>query len=98
MLSSYRRVLRLPGTLLFSVTGLVGRLPIAMVGLGIVLLVSGATGSYGLAGSVSVAYLLANAAFSIVQVRLADALGQSRALPPAIAVFGTALALLTWSV
>src|SRR4051794_3576480 len=98
MLTSYRRVLGLPGTFLFSATGLVARLPISMVGLGIVLLVSAATGSYGLAGSVSAAYLLANAAFSIVQGRLADSLGQSRVLPAAIAVFGSALALLTWSV
>ena len=44
MLSSYRRVLAEPGTLRFSAAGLVARLPISMVGLGIVLLVSSATG------------------------------------------------------
>ena len=62
MLSTYRRVLAHPGTLRFSATGLVARLPISMVSLGIVLLVSEATGSYGLAGAVSAAFLLANAA------------------------------------
>ena len=62
MLTTYRRVLAHPGALLFSATGLVARLPIAMISLGIVLLVSEARGSYGLAGAVSAAFLLANAA------------------------------------
>jgi MFS family permease len=98
VLTSYRRVLAEPGTLRFSATGLVARLPISMVSLGIVLLVSHATGSYGLAGSVSAAYLLANAATAVVQGRLVDVLGQSRVLTVAILVFGAALAALTWSV
>jgi MFS family permease len=98
MLTSYRRILSLPGTLLFSATGLVARLPISMVSLGIVLLVSSATGSYGLAGSVSAAYLLANGGFAITQGRFLDRYGQSRVLPVVIGIFGAALALLMWSV
>ncbi len=98
MLTSYRRILGLPGTLLFSATGMVARLPMSMVSLGIVLLVSTATGSYGLAGSVSAAYLIANGGFAIAQGRLLDRLGQSRVLPVAVAIFGAALALLMWSV
>jgi MFS family permease len=98
MLSSYRRILALPGTLLFSATGMVARLPMSMASLGIVLLVSATTGSYGLAGSVSAAYLIANGGFAIVQGRLLDRLGQSRVLPVIVAVFGVALALLMWSV
>ncbi len=53
MLENYRRILAVPGGLRFSASGLVARLPISMVGLGIVLLVEAATGSYGLAGAVS---------------------------------------------
>ena len=98
MLTSYRRILGLPGTLLFSSTALVARLPISMVSLGIVLLVSTATGSYGLAGSVSAAYLLANGGFAIAQGRLIDRHGQSRVLPAVVGIFGVALALLMWSV
>ena len=49
MLATYRRILERPGTALFSATGLFARLPIAMVGLGIVLLVEAESGSYGLA-------------------------------------------------
>ena len=98
MLSPYRRVLAEPGALLFSATGFVARLPMSMVGLGIVLLVSDATGSYGLAGSVAAAYVVANAGFAIVIGRLVDRLGQSRVLPVAVSLCTTALALTTWSV
>src|SRR5689334_17085660 len=69
MMSSYRRILSRPGTALFSASGLLARLPISMVGLGIVLLVSAATGSYAIAGSVSAAYVLANGGFRILQGR-----------------------------
>jgi MFS family permease len=98
MLTSYRRILSVPGTALFSATGLVARLPISMVSLGIVLLVSAATGSYGLAGSVSAAYLLANGAIAIIQGRLLDSLGQGRVLTALILGFGASLGLLIWSV
>lgn len=98
MLTSYRLILGVPGSALFSATGLVARLPISMVSLGIVLLVSAATGSYGLAGSVSAAYLLANGGFAILQGRLLDRLGQARVLTVVALVFGTTLGLLMWSV
>ena len=92
MFSTYRRVLTLPGALVFSVSGLVARMPMSMVSLGIVLLVSTRTGSYSLAGTVSASFLVANALFAILQARLIDRLGQSRVLPTAAAVFGAALA------
>lgn len=98
MLATYRRILARPGTALFSATGLVARLPISMVGLGIVLLVEDASGSYGVAGAVSAAHLLANAFFAILQGRLIDRVGQSRVLPVVITVWGVALSLLMWSV
>lgn len=98
MLTTYRRILARPGTALFSATGLVARLPISMVGLGIVLLVEAESGSYGLAGSVSGVALLSNAGFAILQARWIDRLGQSRVLPVAITVWGVALAALMWSV
>ena len=83
---------------LFSLSGLGARLPLSMVGLGIVLLVSAATGSYGVAGAVSAAYMLANAVFSILQGRLIDTLGQARVLGLASAAFGVSTAMLVWSV
>ena len=45
MFTSYARVLGRPGALRFSLTGMFARLPISMVGLGIVLLVEASTGS-----------------------------------------------------
>lgn len=49
MFTTYRRVLALPGALVFSASGLVARMPVAMVSLGIVLLGSTRTGSYSVA-------------------------------------------------
>jgi MFS family permease len=98
MFGDYRRVLSRPGTLLFSATGLVARLPIAMIGLGIVLLVSATTGSYAVAGSVSATWLVANACCAILQGRLLDRFGQARVLVPLISVYAVALGALSWAV
>ena len=94
MLTTYRKILALPGALVFSMSGLVARLPISMVSLGIVLLVSTRTGSYALAGTVSAAYLIANAVFAVLQARLIDRLGQGRVLPICAAVSGIGLAMM----
>lgn len=98
MFTSYGRILAHPGALRFSLSGLVARLPISMVGLGIVLLVSSATGRYGVAGAVSAAYMIANAALAILQGRLLDRLGQGRVLAVASLAFGVAISLLVVSV
>lgn len=98
MFTSYRRILGHPGALRFSMAGLFARLPISMVGLGIVLLVSAATGRYGVAGAVSAAYMFANAGLAILQGRLLDRLGQGRVLAVACLGFGAAAALLVVSV
>lgn len=81
MLGTYRRALALPGAWRFSATGLVARLPIAMVGLGIVLLVSDRTGSYAAAGVLSAAFQLPAALGAVATSRLIDRTGQSRLLP-----------------
>ncbi len=81
MLSAYRSALSLPGALRFSTTGFLARLPVAMVGLGIVLLVSGMTGSYAAAGVLSAAFQLPAALGAVVTSRWVDRLGQSRLLP-----------------
>jgi len=96
--TSYRRILSYPGTFRFSMIALVARLPISMVGLGIVLLVSAARDSYGVAGAVSAAFMIANAGFAILQGRLLDRLGQARVLATASVGFGLGTALLVASV
>jgi MFS family permease len=97
-LSSYRSVLARPGTLKFSLTGLVARLPISMTGLGIVLLVQAATDSYGVAGAVSASFMVANAIVAIVMGRLVDRLGQGTVLAAAAVVYGTSMVVLVTSV
>lgn len=98
LLGAYAEVLSVPGALRFSATGLVARLPIAMVTLGIVLLVSGTTGSYAYAGQVSAAYVLASAVAAIPQGRLMDRFGQRTVITAASLGFGLGLGLLVQAV
>lgn len=81
MLKPYRTILRIPGALAFTSIGWFGRLPMSMMGIGLVLLVSAKTGSYAIAGSVSAAYVLAAAIGAPIQARLVDRIGQHRVLP-----------------
>ncbi len=87
-------MLSLPGAIAFSGAAFVARMPISMLSLGIVLLVAGRTGSYGYAGGIAAAYILANAVAAPVQGRLTDRLGQARVLPVSITIYGVALAAL----
>jgi MFS family permease len=93
MFSRYRRILSVPGALRFSGSALVARLPNAMVTIGVVLLVTGVGRSYGLAGVMSAAYLLAAAALAIPQARLIDRLGQAPVLTVAGVVFAVGLSV-----
>lgn len=77
MLDSYRRVFAHPGSLAFSATGIVARLPIAMMTLGIVILVSELRDSYATAGQVAAAFVIGNALIALVQGRMADRFGQT---------------------
>jgi MFS family permease len=94
MLDSYRRVFAHPGSVAFSATGLLARLPISMMTLGIVILVSTLTGSYGMAGQVSAAFVIGNAVVAIPHGRLADRLGQTRVLYVDAVLFALATGLL----
>jgi MFS family permease len=85
--AGYLALLRVPGAARFSVTGMVGRAPMAMFGLGTVLLVAARTGHYGLAGLVSGAGSIGYAVAAPQVARLADKFGQQRVLRPLVAVF-----------
>ncbi|KQP24818.1 MULTISPECIES: MFS transporter [unclassified Aeromicrobium] len=80
MRSTYGHVLALPGAALFSLTGLVSRLPLSMASLGLVLLVREHGGSYGAAGLVAAAYVAAAAVVAPMHGRLSDRWGQRRVL------------------
>jgi hypothetical protein len=58
VLTAYRRLFAIPGAPAFSAAGFVMRLPLAMVGLGCVLLITRTGGSYTLAGAVSATFWL----------------------------------------
>lgn len=83
---SYGPLLRTSGALAFTVAALVGRLPIAMLGIGTVLLVEDRRGSYALAGLVSAAYAAGTALLGPGLSRLVDRLGQRPVLPGALVV------------
>lgn len=88
MRSTYGEVLRLPGAALFSLTGLVSRLPLSMSSLGIVLLVRENGGSYAAAGLIAAAHVAAAAAAAPLQGRLADRWGQRIVLVVVGAAYG----------
>ncbi|MDQ3325659.1 MAG: MFS transporter [Actinomycetota bacterium] len=98
VLQPYRRILAIPGALSFSAAGLLARMPMSMTGLGIVLLISDRTGSYGKAGVLSGITVLAAAAANPLLARLIDRRGQTRVLPVAGAVAALGLSVLIWSV
>ena len=82
----YGPLLRTDGALAFTVAALVGRLPIAMLGIGTVLLVEDRRDSYALAGLVSASYAAGTALLGPGLSRLVDRLGQRRVLPGALLV------------
>lgn len=98
MLDSYRAVFAHRGALAFSATGMLARLPISMMTLGIVLLVSTVTGSYAVAGQVSAAYIIGNALIAVPHGRLADRYGQTVVLYVDTVLFALATGLLVRSI
>jgi MFS family permease len=93
-LQPYAEIFRIPGAWRFSAAGVIGRMPMAMFGLGTVLLISAATGKYGVAGAVSAVGSLGYAFCSPQIARLVDSRGQRRVLLPLLTVFTTATAAL----
>jgi MFS family permease len=91
-LRPYAEIFRIPGAWRFSAAGVIGRMPMAMFGLGTVLLIAAATGRYGVAGTVSAVGSLGFAFCSPRLARLADSYGQRRVLLPLLVVFAVATA------
>jgi MFS family permease len=76
----YLDVLRVPSVPRLLGSAVVGRMPTAMAGLAIVLLVREGGGSYAVAGTVAAAYSVALALTSPLLGRLVDRVGQTRVL------------------
>ncbi|MFD1151324.1 MFS transporter [Saccharothrix hoggarensis] len=92
-LSDYRTALTTPGMRGPVVASLLARLPIAMVGLSLLLYVQRETGSFAAAGLVSASSLVGVAFGSIVQGRLMDRHGPTRPLLVAVALFAVFVTL-----
>ncbi len=87
---------RTPGGLAFSAAGFLARMPISMLGIGVVLLVSGTTGSYGGAGVVAACFAVAEALGQPYSARLVDRYGQRRVVAPLVLAHLLALLTLVW--
>ncbi|MFI9167862.1 MFS transporter [Streptomyces lincolnensis] len=83
MPSPYRALFAAPGSKAFSTAGFLGRMPLSMMGIGVVTMVSQLTGRYGLAGALSATIALAAAVAGPQVSRLVDVHGQRRVLRPA---------------
>ncbi|MEU6509649.1 MFS transporter [Streptomyces sp. NPDC046942] len=92
MPSPYRALFAEPGTKAFSAAGFLGRMPLSMMGIGVVTMISQLTGRYGLAGALSATIALSAAAIGPQISRLVDRHGQRRVLRPATLVALTAAA------
>ena len=98
MLRPYRDVLALPGARAFVAAGFLARLPISMLGIGIVLLVSATSGAYAIAGTVAAVFGLVQAVSAPRVARLVDRFGQGRVLRPAVSAHaGGLLALIAFA-
>ncbi len=81
MFGKYALILRYPGALLFSLTGLFARLQMSMAGIGATLLIVHERGSFSLAAMITAAYALAAAFIGPQLSRLVDRYGQFRIIP-----------------
>ncbi|MFJ5834358.1 MFS transporter [Streptomyces sp. NPDC093089] len=82
MPSPYRAIFEAPGTASFSVAGFFGRMPLSMMGIGIVTMISQVTGRYGLAGALAATLAMSAAALGPRVSRLVDRHGQRKVLRP----------------
>jgi MFS family permease len=93
-LHRYRQVLSDRRSRAFSIAGFVARLPLSMTGIGIVLLVSLTTGSFGQAGLLIAVVTLTAAVVAPLWGRAIDRVGQARVLLLAALINNVSLAVL----
>jgi MFS family permease len=90
-LADYRTALRTPGALQPIIGALLARLPIAMLGLSLLLYVQRQTGSFAIAGLMSAGELIGVASGSVVQGRIMDRRGPTVPLLIASGLFAVAM-------
>ncbi len=91
-LEAYRDLLRPPGARRLVITVLIGRIPIGIFSLAIVLLVRQQTGSFAQAGAASAAWAIGAGIVAPLQGRLVDRFGQPAVLIPSTLANAAAVA------
>ncbi|GLZ40956.1 MFS transporter [Actinokineospora sp. NBRC 105648] len=97
-LADYRAALTAPGARGPVLAALLGKLPVAMVGLSMLLYVQRSTGSFATAGLVSAGALIGVAIGSVSQGRLMDRIGPSRPLLATSVLFAVMVVLSVFAV
>ncbi|MBX6384753.1 MAG: MFS transporter [Microbispora sp.] len=94
MVGPYRGLFGTPGVKGFVIAGFVGRAPMSMLGIGVILLITAITGSYAKAGAVAATLSIAVALAGPFSGRLVDRFGQGRVLVPMVLLHGCSLTAL----
>jgi MFS family permease len=97
-LADFRAALTTPGARTPVLTSLLARMPIAMVGLSLLLYVQRATGSFAVAGVVSAGSLVGVAVGAVAQGRIMDRRGPTTPLLITSAMFVTAVAAVIFAI
>ena len=93
MIAPYRRLLSIPRAWRFSLAGFILRLPISMLYLSLALFIVDETGSYSLAGALSMASAVVVSIASPLWSRTADRIGQRKVLKLTVPIHVFFLAL-----
>ena len=94
----YADALKVSGAAKFSAAGFVARMPLAMIGLGILLFISNTTGSYAFAGFVQAVFTVTAALAAVISSRMSDRYGQRTILVSLSTAFTVSLFLFVYSV
>jgi MFS family permease len=94
----YAQALRLHGAAKFSGAGFIARIPLAMIGLGILLFISNTTGSYAFAGFIQASFTLTAALAAVVSSRMSDRYGQRIVLVILPIIFSITLFVFVYAV
>jgi MFS family permease len=94
----YAEALRLRGAAKFSGAGFIARIPLAMVGLGILLYISDTTGSYAFAGFMQASFTLTAALAAVISSRMSDRYGQRIVLIILPSIFSVTLFIFVYAV
>ncbi|QVQ53762.1 MFS transporter [Spiractinospora alimapuensis] len=98
MMGRYARLFARRGTVPMTTAGVLARMPLSMVGVGVITMIATTHGSYALAGTVAGVYALVTALVTPQVARLVDRYGQRRVVLPVAVVSSLGLlALLTSS-